>query len=141
MHNTKAPEHFISAFTANKNTEAAIDLALKTYQRLFENKIDERTLASAKNYVKGQFPPDYETIGSLAGFLTQKYVYGLDDSIINNFENEVNELTIDKANELIKKYFPKDNLQFVLIGKASEIKDTVSRYGKVTERNIEEDGY
>lgn len=132
---------YISTFTANKNTEAAIDLALKTYQRLFENKIDERTLASAKNYVKGQFPPDYETIGSLAGFLTQKYVYGLDDSIINNFENEVNELTIDKANELIKKYFPKDNLQFVLIGKASEIKDTVSRYGKVTERNIEEDGY
>ncbi len=109
---------YISTFTATENTEAAIDLALKTYNRLFEKGIDEETLLSAKNYVKGQFPPDYETAGSLAGFLTQKYIYGLDDSIINNFENEVNELTIEKANELIKKYFPKDNLQFVLIGKA-----------------------
>jgi len=131
----------ISTFTQTKNTEAAIDLALKTYNRLFEKGIDEETLLSAKNYVKGQFPPDYETAGSLAGFLTQKYIYGLDDSYINDFENEVNELTIEKANELIKKYFPKDNLQFVMIGKAVEIKDKVSKYGNITEKNIDEDEY
>jgi zinc protease len=65
----------ISTFTQTKNTEAAIDLALKTYNRLFEKGIDEETLLSAKNYVKGQFPPDYETAGSLAGFLTQKYIH------------------------------------------------------------------
>ena len=64
---------YISTFTATKNTEAAIDLALKTYNRLFEKGLDEETLLSAKNYVKGQFPPEYETAGSLAGFLTQKY--------------------------------------------------------------------
>jgi len=132
---------YISTFTATENTEAAIDLAIKTYNRLFEKGIDEETLLSAKNYVKGQFPPDYETAGSLAGFLTQKYVYGLDDSIINNFENKVNELTIENANELIKKYFPKDNLQFVLIGKADEIRDVIAKYGKVIEKNIEEDSY
>ena len=132
---------YISTFTATENTEAAIDLALETYDRLFEQGIDEETLLSAKNYVKGQFPPDYETAGSLAGFLTQKYIYGLDDSYINDFENEVNELTIDKANELIKKYFPKDNLQFVMIGKAVEIKDKVSKYGNITEKNIDEDEY
>lgn len=132
---------YISTFTATKNTEAAIELALKTYNRLFEKGIDKETLISAKNYVKGQFPPDYETAGSLASFLTQKYIYGLDDSIINNFENEVNELTVEKTNELIKKYFPKDNLQFVLIGKADEIRNVVVKYGKVTEKNISEDSY
>ena len=59
---------YISTFTATKNSEPAIDLAVKTYSRLFEKGIDEATLKSAKNYVKGQFPPDYETAGSLAGF-------------------------------------------------------------------------
>ena len=132
---------YIFTFTATKNTEAAIDLALKTYERLFENGIDEKTSSSAKNYVKGQFPPDYETAGALAGFLVQKYIYGFDDSIINNFENEVNGLTIARANELIIKYFPKENLQFVMIGKADEIIDKVAKYGKVTERSIEEDGF
>jgi zinc protease len=132
---------YISTFTATENTEAAIDLALKTYDRLFEKGIDEETLLSAKNYVKGQFPPDYETASSLAGFLTQKYVYGLDDSIINNFEGKVNDLTIQKAGELIKKYFPKENLQFIMIGNADDIRDIVSKYGKVTEKNINEDDY
>ncbi|MBK9098810.1 MAG: insulinase family protein [bacterium] len=132
---------YISTFTQTKNTEAAIDLALKTYNRLFEKGIDEETLLSAKNYVKGQFPPDYETAGSLAGFLVQKYIYGLEDSYINNFENEVNGLTVARANELIKKYFPKDNLQFVLIGKADEIRNVAAKYGKLIEKNIEEDSF
>lgn len=132
---------YIFTFTATKNTEAAIDLALKTYDRLFENGIDEETLSSAKNYVKGQFPPDYETASSLSSFLTQKYIYGLDDSIINNFEEEVNGLTVEKASELINKYFPKENLQFVMIGKADDIRDQVAKYGKVTEKSIEEDEY
>jgi predicted Zn-dependent peptidase len=132
---------YISTFTQTKNTEAAIDLALKTYNRLFEKGIDEETLLSAKNYVKGQFPPDYETAASLAGFLAQKFIYGLDDSIINDFENEVNGLTVERANELIKNYFPKENLQFVLIGKADEIKNIVAKYGKVIEKSIDVDSY
>lgn len=132
---------YISTFTQSKNTEAAIDLALKTYTRLFEQGIDEETLSSAKNYVKGQFPPNFETAGSLAGLLTQMYMYGLTDSYINDFEMEVNELTVQKADELINKYFPKDNLQFVLIGKADEIREVAKKYGKVIERNLSEDGF
>jgi zinc protease len=53
----------------------------------------------------------------------------------------VNELTVAKANELIKKYFPEENLQFVLIGKADEIRDKIAKYGKVTEKDIVEDEY
>lgn len=132
---------YISTFTATKNTESAIDLALKTYNRLFEKGIDEATLKSAKNYVKGQFPPDYETAGSLAGFLTQKYIYGLEDSYINDFEKTVDEMAVKSANEIIKKYFPKDNLQFVLIGKADDIREIAKKYGKVIERNLSEDGF
>ncbi|MBS4035220.1 MAG: insulinase family protein [Ignavibacterium sp.] len=132
---------YMFSFTQTRNTEAALDLALKTYNRLFEKGIDEETLSSAKNYVKGQFPPDYETSGSLAGLLTQMYMYGLDDSYINNFENEVNSLTPERANELIKKYFPKDNLQFVLIGKADEIRGIAEKYGRVKERNLSEDEF
>ena len=132
---------YISTFTATKNTEPAIDLAIKTYNKLFKNGIDEATLTSAKNYVKGQFPPEYETAGSLAGFLTQKYIYGIEDSYINDFEKTVDGMTVDGANEIIKKYFPKDNLQFVLIGKADDIREIAKKYGKVIEKNISEDGF
>lgn len=132
---------YISTFTAIKNTEPAIALAVKTYNRLFEKGIDETTLTSAKNYVKGQFPPDYETSGALAGFLAQKFVYGLDDSYINNFEKSVDDLTVEEANKIVKKYFPKENLQFVLIGKGDDIRKIARKYGKVTEKNISEDEF
>jgi predicted Zn-dependent peptidase len=132
---------YIITFTATNNSEAAIDLAIKTYNKLFEKGIDEATLTSAKNYVKGQFPPEFETAGSLAELLTQMYVYNLNDSYINDFEKKVDELTVEKTKEIIKKYFPKDNLQFVLIGKASEIKDIVKKYGKVIEKELSEDSF
>jgi hypothetical protein len=50
-------------------------------------------------------------------------------------------MTVEKANEIITKYFPKENLQFVLIGKADEIKDIVKKYGEVTEKKITDDGF
>lgn len=132
---------YMSSFTATRNTEAALDLALKTYQRLFGKGIDEATLTSAKNYVKGQFPPDYETSNSLASFLIQKYVFGIDDSYINDFEKKVDELDVNKANEIVKKYFPKENLQMVLIGKADEIRSVAKKYGRLIEKNLSEDGF
>jgi predicted Zn-dependent peptidase len=132
---------YISSFTATKNTEAALDLAVKTYNRLFEKGIDDATLRSAKNYVKGQFPPDYETSSALARFLTQKFIYGIDDSYINEFEKKVDQLNVSKANEIINKYFPKENLQFTLIGKSDEIRKIAQKYGELIERNIDDDGF
>lgn len=132
---------FFTSFTATKNTEAALELAIKTYNRLFDKGIDEVTLTSAKNYVKGQFPPEFETSSSLALYLIEKYVFGIDDSFINDFEKMVDELDVKKANEIVKKYFPKENLQFVLIGKADAIRDIAKKYGRVIEKNLNEDGY
>lgn len=132
---------YISTFTATETTIDAIDLALKVLDRLHARGIDAATLNSARNYVKGQFPPDYETSGDLADLLTAMFFYGLDDSYINDFEKNVDEMTIEGANEIAKKYFPEENLQFVIIGKASEIRDKVKKYGEVIEKDIEEDGF
>ena len=129
----------ISTFTAVETTEPAIDKALEVLDKLHTNGLDEKSLASAKNYVKGQFPPNYETTGELAGLLTQMFWYNFDESFINNFEKNVDGLDLAKANEIIAKYFPKDKLQFVLVGKADEIRKIAAKYGKVTEVKIKEE--
>lgn len=132
---------FVSTFTGSENTEKAIDLALQVLNRLHTTGITDKILNSAKSYIKGQFPPDYETSGSLANLLTSMHCYGFDDSYINNFEKKVDELTVVRANEIAKKYFPNNNLQFVIISKASEIKDIVKKYGELTEKEITADGF
>ena len=129
----------ISTFTAGKTTEPAIDKAIEVINKLHKDGIDEKSLTSAKNYVKGQFPPRYETAGQLAGLLTQMFWYNFDESFINNFEKNVDGLTLEKAKQIITKYFPKDKLQFVLVGKSADIKKIAEKYGKVTEVQIKEE--
>jgi predicted Zn-dependent peptidase len=129
----------ISTFTAGKTTEPAIDKALEVLKKLHEQGVDDTSLASAKNYVKGQFPPRYETSGQLAGLLTQMYWYKFDESFINNFQKNVDGLTLDKAKSIIKTYFPQDKLQFVLVGKSADIKKIAEKYGPVTEVQIKEE--
>jgi predicted Zn-dependent peptidase len=129
------------SFTATENTVEAIDIALQVLDRLHKEGVDQETLTSAKNYIKGQFPPDYETSGALADLLTTMFFYGLDDSYINNFEENVDAMTVEKAKEIIAKYYPMENLQFVLIGKADEISDKIAKYGEVSAKSIDENGF
>ncbi len=126
----------ISTFTANETTEAALDKTFEVLKKLHENGLTEKSLSSAKNYVKGQFPPKYETVMQLSGLLGEMFWYDLDKSYVNNFEKTVDDLDLKKANSLIEKYFPKDNLQIILIGKASEIKKIAEKYGKITQVEI-----
>ncbi len=129
----------ISTFTANKTTEAAIDKALEVIKKLHTNGLDEKSLSSAKNYVKGQFPPRYETAGQLSGLMTQMFWYNFDKSFIDNFEKNVDGLDLAKANQIITKYFPKDKFQFILVGKSAEIKKIAEKYGKVSEVDIKDE--
>lgn len=131
----------ISSFTAAAKTEPALDLALKTYQRLWDKGIDEKTLKSAKAYVKGQYPPRFETSEQLAGLLGDMFAFNVGREQIDNFTRDVDSLTPARATELISKHFPRENLQMVLIGKAADVRKIAAKYGEVTELEIGADGF
>ncbi|WP_025763620.1 M16 family metallopeptidase [Dyadobacter tibetensis] len=131
----------ISTFTKNETTVPAIDLALQVLDSLHQHGITTEILESAKAYVKGDFPPNYESSGSLAQLLTDMYRYGFDENYINTFQQKVENIDLKQAKEIIARYFPKDNLQFVLIGKADEIREQVKKYGNLLEKEIKDDHY
>ena len=131
----------IGSFTKTDSTKAAVDLALKTYQRLWQQGIDQATLDSAKAYVKGQFPPRFETNAALAALLGDMYLYGFNQDFINSFQSKVDQLTVAESQRLINSYFPKEKLQFVLIGKADAIKDIAKTYGEVRQLDIQAAGF
>lgn len=135
----------MSSFTASAKTEAALDLALKTYNRLWaegkQGGIDKATLDSAKAYVKGQFPPRFETGEQLASLLGDMYALGVDRGQIDNFMRDVDGLTPAKAKQLVDRHFPRNNLQMLLVGKADDIRKVAAKYGEVTELDISADGF
>jgi predicted Zn-dependent peptidase len=125
----KAPGKFvISTYTQNKTTVQAIDLALEILNRLHQQGLSEEQLKSAKAYLKGQFAPRIETTDRLADLLVELEFYGLDDSEISHYFARIDALTLADTRRLIREYFPKENLVFVLIGKADEIRESVRKY-------------
>jgi zinc protease len=127
---------YISTYTATKTTEQAIDKALEVLKNLQTKGVEEKMLTSAKNYVKGQFPPRYETPGQLAQLFTNMFWYNLPDGFINDFEKNVDAIDMAKAKQIIATYFTPKQLQFVLIGKAADIKNIAAKYGPVTQVEV-----
>ncbi|NCP66596.1 MAG: insulinase family protein [Paraglaciecola sp.] len=126
----------ISTFTKTSTTIEAIDLALLTYERLWQEGLDEATLASAKAYVNGQFPPQYETSADLNNLLSDMFIFGFDEKFINTFVDEVESVTTERSKSIINQYFPRKNLQFVVIGQAQAIRQALQKYGKIIEIDI-----
>ena len=141
MRKTRGP-FTISTYTRNEKTVEAIDLTLEILKRLHEKGITEEELKSAKEYIKGQFPPRIETSDQLAALLTQLDFYGLDENEINSYYAKIDAMTLADARRIIKEYYPLDNLVFVLIGKASEIEPVIKKYAPtLSKKSINETGF
>ena len=69
------------------------------------------------------------------------HLYQLDKGFINDFEQKVDSLTLADTERLIKQYFPQQQLQFVLIGKASELTNLAQSLGEVTTVAIKDNGF
>ena len=139
----KAPGPFgIYSYTKNETTAPAIDMALQVLQKLHKQGITAEELASAKSYIKGQFPPSIETSKQLAQIIAINEFYGLDDREINDLEARLDAVTPAIAQQVIQKHFPTDNLVFTLIGKRSDIAAGVQKYAeKQDARVISEPGF
>lgn len=132
----------ISSYTENSTTTEAIDLALEVLKKLHAEGLSEEQLRSAKAYLRGQSPQQIETSGQLAEILAELDYYGLDEREINDYFARVDAVTLSDARRVIKEHFPLEDLAFVLIGKADEIREKVRRYApQVVERKISDPGY
>jgi zinc protease len=127
----------ISSYTKTESTEQALDMALDVLSRYRQEGMDEATLASAKAYVLGQFPPTLETSLQIASKLSELAFYGLDSSDVDDFAARVASADKARIQSAIQRVMPAgEDLTLVLIGKASAIRDVARKYGTVTEMSI-----
>lgn len=139
----KQPGPFaIFSYTRNETTTQAIDLALKVLEKLHKDGLTKEELASARSYIKGQFPPTIETSGQLARVIASHEFYGLDDSEITELEAKLDAVTPELAKQVIAKHFPMDSLVFVLIGKDEAIGAQAKKYAdKQDKKDISAPGF
>jgi zinc protease len=139
----KVPGPFLLfSYTQNATTTPALDKALEVLRKLHKDGVTKEQLDSARTYIKGQFPPTIETSMQLASLIASNEFYGLTDSEVNELEARLDAVTPEVARQVIAKHFPLENLVFVLIGKAAEIRPAVEKYAAQRDaREIAEPGF
>jgi zinc protease len=127
----------IASYTRTEATVQAIDLALATLSRLRESALDADQLASAKQYVLGQYPLELETAEQLASQIALIEFYGVGRAYIDDFAKDIQAVDLAHVRTVIDAVYPNpDDLVFVLIGNAAAIREQVAKYGPVTEMAI-----
>jgi predicted Zn-dependent peptidase len=129
-----AGEFAIRSFTQTENTGKAIDLALQTLTRLKTDGVTGEMLDSARSYLLGQFPMEFETAADWAAALGDIELYRLPADYINGYASALRQVTVKESRTVIEQAFPSaDSLAIVLIGDAARIREQVKGYGPVTE--------
>ena len=119
----------ISTYTKTDTTVAAIDLALEVLKRFNEKGVTATQLASAKAFVKGQYPTRHlETIDQLATLIGNIELYELGRDEVDGYFARIDGVTLERANAAIRKYYQRENLTFVILGAADKIRDAVNKY-------------
>lgn len=130
---------FIRSFTETSTTTEAIDMALAVLGELRESGIDDEMITSARNYVMGQFPPRFETAAQLAAQFAMLEQYGLEIAYVNDYVAALGAADRAGIAATIAEVYPSaEDLVFILIGDAEQIREAASQYGPVTEMSISE---
>ena len=129
----------ITSFTPTERTFEAIDMALAVLGRLHENAVDEEALASARNYILGQYPTALETAAQVGRQLATLEAFGLGVSYINDYGEALVSTDTAAVAAVIDAVYPvADDLVIVLLGDAEAIREEAARYGPVTDMPITE---
>ena len=132
----------IRSYTETGRTTEAIDLAIEQLDRLHRRALSDDLIASARNYILGQYPPTLETSMAVAGMLAFLEQHGLDRAYIDGYGQALEAATPASVKSAIGEVYPlPENLTLVMIGDAEAIRDDVARYGPVTEMAITEPGF
>jgi zinc protease len=130
-------EFAIRSFTQTDNTGKALDLTLETLEQLKHGNLDQQMLDSARSYVLGQFPLQYETAVHWATALADLEFFGLDQSFIEGYGPALARVDLAEASAVIADAFPRPaDLVMVLIGDAAKIREAVAKYGPITEMKL-----
>jgi len=129
-----AGEFAIHSFAETDNTGKALELTLETLARLKRDGVNLEMLESARAYVLGQYPLNFETAADWAVALGDTELYGLGPEYIDQYGPALREVTLVDTRRVIDEAFPSpEALAIVLVGDAARIRRQAESYGAMTE--------
>ena len=121
----------IGTFTKNETLVETIDVIMTELRKLREKGITKEELLKAQNYIAGDFARGLQTPEALASQITDIELYGYPRDYLETYIQKIRNVQQGDLQNVIKKYFLQDDLVFVMVGPAGEIRQKVESYGRV----------
>ncbi|MFL6600728.1 MAG: M16 family metallopeptidase [Steroidobacteraceae bacterium] len=132
-----AGEFAIRSFAQTQDTGKALDLSLQTLAQLKNGAVTAEMLDSARAYVLGQYPLDFETAMDWTVALGEIELYGLGAGYIEDYGAQLRNVTLAQMQAVIERAFPSpDDVAIVLIGDGDALRGQLGRYGPITEMSL-----
>ena len=118
-----------STNTRSEATAEVLRLMVDEFWRLQRDRVGERELAEAKNYMTGSFPLTIETADAIATQVLNVLFFGLPIEQLQSFRERVNAVTTDEVQRVSRFYLRPDRLSIVLVGNAQAFIPQLRRLG------------
>ena len=118
-----------STNTRSDATGEVLRLMVDEFWRLQRERVGERELAEAKNYMTGSFPLTIETADAIATQVLNVLFYGLPVEQLQSFRERVNAVTTEEVQRVSRFYLRPDRLSIVLVGNAEAFIPQLRRLG------------
>jgi zinc protease len=105
--------------TRSEKTAEALRLIVEEIVRLQRQRVSQRELSDAQEYLTGSFPLTVETPSAIALQILNAVFYGLDLNELQTYRERVNAVTVDDIQRVAQLYLHPDKLSIVLVGDAS----------------------
>lgn len=129
------------SYTRTDATAKAIDLGLEVQARLQQQALSTAQITSARNYVLGQFAPNYQTLEQIAEALANLVLYHQDRARLESYDAALADATNEAVNAARAVFPAGRDYAMVVIGDAQLIGKDISRYGQVTRMRITDPGF
>ena len=105
--------------TRSAATAEALRLTVDEIARLRRERVRQRELRSAQDYLAGSFPITIETPNAIAARVLEAILYGLDLDAIEDYPDRVNAVTVRDIERVAEAWLQPAALSMVLVGDAS----------------------
>ncbi len=132
-----SPNELVSRFNANADvrnevTDSAIVQMIYEMEQMRNGEITEEELELAKNSISGSFSQSLERPQTVANFALNTARYNLPSDYYNTYLQKVQAVTIEDVKATAQKYLKPDNAYINVVGKASEVAESLKQFGKLT---------
>jgi zinc protease len=130
-----------SSYTKNDKIGEALDITFGLLAKGAREGFSAEEVESARNYIQGQFPPTLETNASKAGAYVRLAFYKLGFDYYDRYLASVGKVSAAEAKAAAAALLPRTDYVLVIVGKATDVRPLLRKYGTWQEKKISDPGF